>query len=154
MEGEAEQPTIPEIVDVGTEVRKDGGSRRAEAVVYLDDSALLGHEHPAVARELDRGGVGEPGEDGRILEPRWEGHPTSLASDEGRERRGEQEHPGHVADDLHGAPGRAARPAPLARWREGCVACVRSIQGGGRLWHTASAFCSQARVSPCPGSVS
>src|SRR5262245_47341907 len=154
MEGEAEQPTIPEVVDVGTEVRKDGGSRRAEAVVYLDDSALLGHEHPAVAGEFDGRGQGEPTEDGRVLEPRWEGYPTSLASDEGRERRGEQEDPGHVADDLHGVPGQAARPAPVARCGEACVACVRSIRGAVAGGTRRARSRSRPRVSPCRGSVS
>ena len=62
VEDHAEQPAVPEVVDVGPQVGEDVRSGVGQAVEDLDDAALLGHEHAPVSREADDGGVGQPTE--------------------------------------------------------------------------------------------
>ena len=53
MQRHAEQTAVVVVVDVRPKVREDGGCRVGDVVEYLDDAALLGDEHPAVAGEFD-----------------------------------------------------------------------------------------------------
>ncbi len=66
VERQAEQTTVPEVVDLCPEIGEDVGLGVGERVEDLDEPALLGHEHPAVGGEPHHGGVRQSGED-RLL---------------------------------------------------------------------------------------
>ena len=66
---ESEQPAIPEVVDVRRQVREGRRRRIIDAVVNLQDAALLGHEDPAIGGELEIRRVHQTGaEDDRFSE--------------------------------------------------------------------------------------
>ena len=67
---EAEQAPIPEVVHLRPQVGHDRRSRGCEAVVLLDEAALLGHEHAAVRQESQGRRIRQPGEDRRFMKRR------------------------------------------------------------------------------------
>ena len=62
VEGQPEHAPVPEVVDLGAEIRKHGGRGVREVVENEHAAALLGDEDAAVGGELDVGGVGQPAE--------------------------------------------------------------------------------------------
>ena len=68
VEGEAEQPAIPVVVDVYLQVGVGRGAGIRERVEVFDGSALLGDEHAAIRGECHRGRVDQAREDNRVME--------------------------------------------------------------------------------------
>ena len=98
---EAEQATVPEVVDVRPEIGELRRGRVRDGVEDLDDAALLGDEHAAVRRELDVRRIREPGEDDVLLEAARQRHCARA--------RGEQQHGGDDAGKRQ-PKGRPPRP--------------------------------------------
>ncbi len=88
VEGQADKPAVPVVVDVGAQVGEERRRRVADAVVDVDPAALLRHEDAAVGSKADRGRVGEPAPDRGLGEPCREGRGFGARS----EREPEYEH--------------------------------------------------------------
>ena len=89
VERQAEQPPVPVVVDLRTQVRHDVGGAVLEAREHLDEAALLGHEDPAVGRERQRGRLREAREDDVLLEARGQRDGCRWLG--GRQRSGQQD---------------------------------------------------------------
>ncbi len=90
VEGHPLQPSIPEVVHPGGEVREHGRGRVREVIEDQDASALLRDEHPAVGREPYGHRVRQPAPDRGLLEVRGRSRGRC------RERRGTRERVGDV----------------------------------------------------------
>jgi hypothetical protein len=96
VELEAEQPAVPEVVDVRAEVGEEGGGWVREAVEDLDQAALLRDEDAAVRSEPDGRGLRQPAEDDVLLEA---GRERCGRSVRGREERGRDERRGEASKE-------------------------------------------------------
>ena len=113
--GQPEQAPIPEVVDLVAEVGDLGGGGVPEPVEDLDQSALLGHEHPAVRSEGDNGRVAETREGDGLLEVvvRQGARLRGLRAGQDRDPRKEQGErvPAHATGILPPSQGKRNRRA-------------------------------------------
>ena len=101
VEREPEQALVDEVVDLGAQVGDEVRGRIADAVVAVDASRLLGDEHLAVGRELDRRRLVPAGEDSGVLKQRGQrpGRPCAhhrqhrCHAERGRECHDERDRP-------------------------------------------------------------